>query len=381
MAFEEKDVYAALGMEVPAKQPEAADPAASQGENDPSLAGTDGREDQATETNDTTPHPSPAATPALEDASYGSTAAATARKSSTGRRPVESPQGEGFETEDGEEGERIAAGPEGPRNDNTGTGEQTQADGKGIMSRAERAEQARLRREREQKAAVDAAVRAALQAEREKNSANLKAMFESAGMVDRYHDNKPITSLEEFNAFQAARQADKLNRELQAGRLTPESFQAAVDNSPAVREAREAVERLKAREQAETEAARKAEFDARVKDELAEIHRMDPTVNSVEDILAKDTGGEFARLVRENGLSFIQAYRLANADSIAEAKARAAREGAARNAAGKGHLRSITSPAGGVLADVPAETRRIYKDLFPDMTDEQIRRDYARRMK
>lgn len=327
MAFEEKDVYAALGMEVPAEQPEVADPA-GQGEKEPSVAETAGGEENT-----------------------GAEA------------PREEPEA-GAESVPQEEGEQ--------KPEESGTPASAQP-----MSREERAEQARLRREREQKAAVDAAVLA----ERQRNEAAMKAMFEQAGMVDRYHDNKPITSLEEFQAFQAARQADKLNRELQSGKLTPESFQAAVDSSPAVREARETVERLKAREKAEAEAARKAEFEAQVREELAEIHRMDPTVNTVDDILAKDTGGEFARLVRENNLSFLQAYKLANADGLAEAKARAAREGAARNAGSKGHLRSITSPAGGVLADVPAETRRIYRDLFPDMTDEQIRKDYAKHMK
>ena len=334
MAFEENDVYAALGMEVPAKQPEAADPAASQGENDPSLAGTDGREENAGEE-------APSEEPKAESETTG--------------------QEETTEKPDAKE--NGASSPAQP------------------MSRAERAEQARLRRERETQAAVDAAVQAALRSEREKNEAEMKAMFAAAGMVDRYHDNKPITTLEEFNAFQAARQADKLGRELQSGKLTPESFQAAVDNSPAVKAAQAAVERLTAREEAERESARKAEFERKMAEELAEINRMDPNVKTLEDAMALPTGGEFVRLVRDNGLTFLQAFKLANADSLAEARARAAREGAARNAAGKSHLRSITSPAGGVLADVPAETRRIYKDLFPDMTDEQIRKDYAKRMK
>ena len=348
MALEEKDYYAALGIEPPSQQPEAADPAA--GANEPGVAARDGAE-----------------------------------------------QADNRHQGTGDAGTRIATAPAEPRNDNdetpaedAGDGEagggetdsspaaQNDRDGKGAMSRAERAEQARLRREREQKAAVDAAVQAALQAEREKNKANMKAMFESAGMVDRYHDNKPITSLEEFNAFQAARQADKLNRELQSGKLTPESFQAAVDNSPAVREARETVERLKAREKAETEAARKAEFDARVKDELAEIHRLNPAVNSLDDILAMQTAGEFTRLVRDKGMSFLEAFKLANLDDIIEGQAAAAAEGAARQRHGKDHLRSINA-GGQVPVDVPPDVIANYRMFQPDMSLEEIQRDYAKR--
>lgn len=330
MALEEKDYYAELGIEPPSQQPEAADPA-GRGENDPSPAGTDGREESA-----------------------GAEA------------PREEPEA-GSETTQEEE----------PKQD-----EATEASGAPApaqpMSRAERAEQARLRREREQKAAVDAAVLAARKEEQDKASAAMKALFASAGMVDRYHDNKPITTLEEFEAFQTARQADKLARELQGGRLTPESLQAAINNSPAVKAAQEAVEALKAKEQAETEAARKAEFEQRVKDELAEIHRMNPSLNSVEDVLALPTGDEFARLVRENGLSFLQAFKLANADSLAEARARAASEGAARNAASKSHLRSVNA-GGQVAADVPPDVIANYRMFDPGISMEEIRRDYAKR--
>ncbi len=368
MAFEEKDVYAALGMEVPAKQPEAADPA-SQGANDPSPAGTDGREDQATGNREQ-------ATGDAGDGFFDSGSADSQNDmNGTGNG------GRGF----------FDSGSADPQNDRNETSEESRGASKAPpptasdsgqergepsagQTRAERAEQARLRREREQKAAVNAAVRE----ERQKNEAAMKAMFEAAGMVDRYHDNKPITSLEEFNAFQAARQADKLNRELQNGKLTPESFQAAVDNSPAVREARETVERLKAREKAETEAARKAEFDARVKDELAEIHRLNPAVNNLEDILAMQTAGEFTRLVRDKGMSFLEAFKLANLDDIIEGQAAAAAEGAARQRHGKDHLRSINA-GGQVTVDVPPDVIANYRMFQPDMSLEEIQRDYAKR--
>lgn len=326
MASTENDIYAVLGIDPTSQQPEAADPA-GQGEKAPSVAETAGGEE------------------------------------STGAEaPREGPEA-GAEAAPQEEGEQ--------KPEESGTPASAQP-----MSRAERAEQARLRREREQKAAVDAAVLA----ERQRNEAAMAAMFEAAGMVDRYHDNKPITSLEEFKTFQAARQADKLGRELQAGRLTPESFQAAVDSSPAVREARETVERLKEREKAEAEAAHKAEFEAQVREELAEIHRMDPSVNSVDDILALPTGNEFAAYVREKNLSFLDAFRLANAERLAESRAMAAREGAARNAASKSHLRSIG--AGGQAAvDVPADVVANYRMFDPGISLEEIQRDYARRYK
>jgi len=364
MAMEEKDIYAELGIEPPSQQPGVAVPA-GQGANEPSVTGAAGRENQATDNHQDT------------------------ASSVTGARAGDGGTGDPSPTENGgqiaragEDGERIAAGPEGPRNDNNGTDGQAAGaageDGKGTMSRAERAEQARLRREREQKAAVDAAVQAALQAEREKHNADLKAMFEKAGMVDRYHDNKPITSMEEFQAFQQARQADRLGRELQSGKLTPESFQAAVENSPAFRAAQAAVERLEAREREQTEAANRAAFEQKVRQELETIHSLYPGVTTLEDILALDTGPEFARLVRDNGLTYEQAFRLANGDRIAEARAAAAAEGRARQQQSKGHLRSIGA-GGQVSVDVPPDVIANYRMFDPGITMEEIRKDYAKR--
>lgn len=381
MAYEAKDVYAALGMEVPGQQSEVADPT-GQGENDPSLAGTDGRNQAADSTWDGTdgfgnsgsvdPCGKEDGGPTTAEAASSAPAGegvkiAGAASSTTAGDGTEDTGDERTDSSTSQDGEPA---PNGAQKDKPET-----------MSKAERAEQARLRRERERQQAIQAAVAEALRTEREKHDADVKAMFADAGMVDRYHDNKPITSMDEFREFQKARSADKLTRDLQGGRLTPESLQAAVDASPAVQAAKAAVERLEAREQAQNEATVKAEFEQRVKEELAEIHSMDPSVNTLEDILALPTGNAFAGYVQENGLSFLAAFKLANADRMAEARARAAREGAARNAGSKGHLRSIVGPAGGVATDVPKAVLQLYRDLRPDMTMEQIRQDYARTMR
>ena len=381
MAFEEKDVYAALGMEVPSQQSEAADPT-SQGENDPSLAGTDGRNQEA----DSTWEETDGFVNSASSDTYGTENGV----SMTAEAASSVPAGEGGQIAGAASASTAGAGTkdagDGSTEPTTSLDKETapygaQNDKPETMSRAERAEQARLRRERERQQAIHAAVAEALRTEREKHDADVKAMFADAGMVDRYHDNRPITSMDEFREFQKARSADKLSRDLQGGRLTPESLQAAVDASPAVQAARAAVERLEAREQAQNEATVKAEFEQRVKEELAEIHSMDPSVNTLEDILALPTGSEFAGYVQQNGLSFLAAFKLANADRMAEARARAASEGAARNAGSKGHLRSIVGPAGGVATDVPKAVLQLYRDLRPDMTMEQIRQDYARTMR
>jgi hypothetical protein len=247
------------------------------------------------------------------------------------------------------------------------------------MSREERAEQARLRRERETQARVDDAVRKALEEQSVKHQQELAEIFSSAGMLDRYNDNKAITTKAEFDAWRAKAQAEKLSRELSSGKLTPETFQMAVEESPAVKKAAELAEKLEARETARKAEADKAAFERQVEAELAEIAKLDPGVKSVGDALALETGQEFRRLVTEEGMSFLEAFKLANMDRIIEARTQAAAQGAALRTGGKEHLRSVVASGGSVPMDVPRDVVEMYRDMCPDMSIEQIRQDYQKR--
>lgn len=242
------------------------------------------------------------------------------------------------------------------------------------MSRAERAEQARLRRERETQAAVDRAV----EAERAKHQEELKTIFSKAGMTDRYNGGKPITTLEEFNAWQDRAQTERLSRQLQNGSLTPETFQEAVEASPAVREAKSYIETQRAREAEQARAAEQAHFERQVAAELEEIHKLDPGVKTLDDILGLPTGQAFVGYVRDRGMSYLEAFQLANMDRMIQARSMAAAQGAALSQTGKQHLRSVISSGGSVPLEVPRETVEYYRQLNPAMTMDQIREDYAR---
>lgn len=340
MSIEQKDVYAALGMDAPAEKPEAADPAAQNGENEPALTEPAGQDKQQT---------------------GGSTAA--------------DPAGEGRQIAGAadSEGRQITAARDAEGRQITGAADAN--DSEKEMPREERARQAQLRRQRQQDEAVQAAVRAERERLQAQHAKDLEEIFSKAGMTDRYDGNKPIKSMEEFRAWNSKAQAAGLSRRLQEGKLTAEDFQAAVDNSPAVKAARAAVERLDAREQ---EQARQR-YEQEVAQELAEIHELDPGINSLRDILDRETGQEFSRLVTENHLTFTQAFRLANADQLAKAQAMTVAEGTARQQNSKSHMRG-TASTGGMTVDVPRNTVAAYRALDPKMTMEEIRQDYAKRM-
>ena len=347
MSIQEKDIYAALGMDVPAEQPEAAEPAAQKGANEPELTEPAGQEDKNS----------------TDDKS------SSGEKTEAGNAPdgVAQDMRRNRDTA-GKSGEKAPAGADGNAAEDGG-----KDPGGKKMSREERARQAQMRRQREQSAAVQAAVEAERKRLEAQHAKELEEVFSKAGMTDRYDGNKPIKSMEEFRAWNSKAQAAGLSRRLQEGKLTPEDFQAAVDSSPAVQAARAAVERMEAREQEQD----REQHRQQVERELAEIHALDPGINGLEDILARETGEEFTRLVTENHLTFVQAFKLANGDQLDRARAMTAAEVSARNQSGKSHMRTASS--GGDLApDVPRRVIAAYTALDPNMTLEEIRKDYQK---
>lgn len=335
--MEERDVYAALGLKMPSQQPEAAEPAqndATGGNESPAAEATAGTQDNSRQ---------PEQAPETDQAPDG-------RRSSRGTEAAEPG------TEDSEP-ETDGSEPAADRADRT-------------MPRAERAEQARLRRERERKQAIDAAVAA----ERRANEEKLKEIFAGLGLTDRYHDNRPITNQAEYEQWRESNNAAGLNRRLKEGQLTPQDIQDIVEASPTIQQTRAVMER----QEQERERQNRAAYERMVSDELAEISRIDPSVKTLEDALKLPTGKEFSRLVQENGLTFSEAFRLANEDRLDQIRNRTAREQAARAQASTAHLQSVAGGnRGGVR--VPSETMEVYRVLHPDWSNERIREDYRKR--
>lgn len=238
------------------------------------------------------------------------------------------------------------------------------------MSREERAKQAKERRRRE----TDEAIQEALAAERERTGKareeELSAIFANAGLVDRYHDNKPITNKAEFDKWVEANKTEQLSRELKEGRLTPETLREAIEQSPTLQE-------LRGKPEEKPEA--KPDMEQIVKRELEEIQKLDPSVKSINDITALPTGEAFRALVNRRNLSFLEAFKIANFDRIQTIRAAAQRQ-SAKNAESKSHMKGINASAMGG-AEVSDREMNIYRAMCPWMSDDEIRADFAKRSK
>ena len=268
------------------------------------------------------------------------------------------------ETAEGENVQETAEpAPDGETSEQSGTGTKP-----GEQSPEERRENAARRRNAEKQAAIDAAVKA----EQEKTAAAMKSFFERARLKNTV-SGKPITNMEEFDAWQRDYNDAQLRRELGSGKVSQETFDAAVDaavaRNPAVQAAKRAAEEAEAAKQRSEREA----FDRRVKDEIDEIKRLDPEagIESLRDILAGEKGSEFYNLVKR-GNSYVDAYRLANFERLTARAAERSREQAMSASRSKEHLRPTVQRGAGGPAAVTGEDLRMFRAFNPGASDAEI---------
>ncbi len=227
----------------------------------------------------------------------------------------------------------------------------------------QRKDAAAARRRAEQQAAIDEAVQKALQEEKNRSKSKMDAFFKRAKLKNTI-TGEPINSMEEFDAWEKAFSDAKLQRDLKAGKLTPEALEKMVSELPAVKQAQELV-----RKQEEAAA------QARVEAELLEIQKLDPTVRSVEDLLRMPKAKEFYALVQK-GNSFLDAFRLANMDQLTARTAEAAKQQAQNLTRSKDHLTPAGGARGGGAVSVPPDELRLFREMNPGASEAEIQAYY-----
>lgn len=249
---------------------------------------------------------------------------------------------------------------------NTDSGDSGANVDKQPLTEQQRRENAARRRQQEQQAAVDKAVADALKKEREQNDQTMAAFFAKAGLKNTF-TGQPITSMEEYRDWEKQSNAKKLEADLKAGRLTPEGLEQAIGNHPLMQQAQALIDRDAVAQQARQQAADQARIDA----EIAKIHAVDPSINSVADFLNMPNYDQFKELV-DKGYSFEHAHYLVNREKIEASRAEAARQQAMANARGKEHLAPAAGSRGDGALPVPGNVMALYRRLNPGMTEAQI---------
>lgn len=162
---------------------------------------------------------------------------------------------------------------------------------------------------------------------------------------------------------------------MQKSGMSPEEYQTYVNDLPEVRAARQAKEAADkvARE------AREREAKIRVEEQLKEIQAIDPAIKDIRDLSRMETYPKLYDLVKR-GYSISDAYKLANYDTLTARKAEASKQAVINAAKSKEHLSSTKSRGSGAVS-VPADVAADYRLWNPDMTDDEIQKDYQKYLK
>lgn len=236
------------------------------------------------------------------------------------------------------------------------------------MSPQERRQNAAARRKRE----MEAAVEQARQEEREKFSRRERDFFARAGLKDP-NNEKNLESFDDFEQWYQGQQSRELEQNLKAGKLTPENLQQALQSLPVIQRTQQLLEQIEQQKSQQQQ----VQFRHQVDEELRQIHRMAPEVKGLEDILQMDTAEAFTRYVREKGLSYLEAFKLANADRLSQRRAEQEKQRTLQAVASKRHL----TPTGGAAADtvsVPREVADLFRAMSPGMSEQDIQREYRK---
>ncbi len=134
---------------------------------------------------------------------------------------------------------------------------------------------------------------------------------------------------------------------------------------------------LEAAVQKAVQEAERERAEAKIQEELREIHALDPSVSTVEDLLKMESAKEFYAYVQK-GNNFIDSFYLANRDKLSSRAQEAAKQQALTSALSKEHLAAHGRQRGQGSVPVPEEEMAYYRQFMPGATEADIRQHYNR---
>lgn len=251
-----------------------------------------------------------------------------------------------------ETAETASIGPE-----ETGENEQQTAEAapEGVQSAEDNARFAAARRR------AEAQFNQRIQQERQAAKDEMvRQMYE--GQLDPY-TNKPITSEADLHAYQQAYQRDQeqlTRNQMQQAGLDPDILDRMIENNPKVKRAEQLTAQFEA-----------AEGERKMNEAIKEISRLDPSITDVAALANHPNVLAFNEYVNR-GYSLVDAFRLANFDTLTGKKAAAAKQQAMNNVNGKSHLTTTAGNAGGDDIVIDPQEMQMMKHAFPNLTHAQL---------
>ena len=215
----------------------------------------------------------------------------------------------------------------------------------------------------------------AIAAEKARADAQIKDVISSLNIVSPY-TGKLITTPEEYAAYKNAKAADFKKGFMEKNKLDEKGYDEFVAQLPEVVSARDAVAKAADAEKAAVKEKAKAGIAA----ELEIISKLDPDIKDMGALFKTENYPEILARVK-SGMSLSDAYKLVNFDKLQQRSAAAEKQRALNSAAGKSHMTPTTQAHGQALAAVPEEVKQNYRLFNPNMSEEDMARDYNKYLK
>lgn len=192
-------------------------------------------------------------------------------------------------------------------------------------------------------------------------------------VASRFKDMKnpetgqPIRTVEDYFDALDAQERIAARQQMEQNGIDPALLDQMIANNPAIRQAQEIL-----RENQLNEGQR--ELDSQVR-AISEFY---PEVQSLADISKMDTFPAFDAYVR-NGLSLVDAFKLANFETMSQRTAAATKQAAINAAKGKSHLSPVGVGADGQttqFVDIPPEAREVWEQAYPDLSYKELKEKY-----
>lgn len=178
---------------------------------------------------------------------------------------------------------------------------------------------------------------------------------------------RPIRSARDYAEAMEAQARIQAREQLQQANIDPQLIDNMINNSPAMRQAKAAT--------AELNSIRARQM---MDEDFKEVLKLDPTMNSQEDIVQSESYPAVVDYVRRHpGTRFSDAYKLVNFDRLSSSKGEAAKQAAINQVKSKNHL--STGAAVNVdssAEDIPATQLEMYKEAFPDKSMAELKALY-----
>lgn len=188
------------------------------------------------------------------------------------------------------------------------------------------------------------------------------------GHLKNPETGQPIRSERDYFAALDAQERLNTQEQLRSQGVDPSVLERVIQNNPTIRQAEQVLR------QATIEKGNQM-----LNDQIKEISGFYPEVKSLEDISKMDTFQAFDRYVR-NGMSLVDAFKLANYDTLVGRGAAASRQAAINAAKSTGHLVPVGGGANGPEGevDIPKNDLELWQDTYPGLSYKELKAKYNR---